>query len=154
MDILIILSLIIAGVLLFMVEIFLIPGISVAGIAAGICLLYANYHAFAHMGATAGCITLLISVAGCAWAFIRFMRSKTLDKLSLKKDIDAKVENKSAAVQVGDKGVCITRLALIGNAEINGQVIEVKSADGFLDESTPIVVERIVEGVIIVKKQL
>jgi hypothetical protein len=41
---------------------------------------------------------------------------------------------------------------LIGNAEINGKIIEVKSADGFLNEHTPIVVERIMEGIIMVRK--
>ena len=41
-----IVSLILAGLLLFIVEVFLIPGISIAGIASAICLLYANYYAF------------------------------------------------------------------------------------------------------------
>ena len=56
-------------------------------------------------------------------------------------------------VKVGDTGVAITRLALIGNAEINGKIIEVKSADGFLNEHTPIVVERIMEGIIMVRRK-
>lgn len=154
MDILIIALLIIAGILLFMVEIFIIPGISIAGISAAICLLYANYYAFANIGSTAGFITLVVSSVGCIVVLIWFMRSKTLDKLALKKNINSKVENKAAReVKVGDTGISITRLALIGNAEINGNIIEVKSMDGLLNEKTPIVVERIDEGVIIVKKQ-
>ena len=43
MEVFIIVSLILAGLLLFIVEVFLIPGISIAGIASAICLLYANY---------------------------------------------------------------------------------------------------------------
>ena len=46
MEVFIIVSLILAGLLLFIVEVFLIPGISIAGIASAICLLYANYYAF------------------------------------------------------------------------------------------------------------
>ena len=42
MEVFIIVSLILAGLLLFIVEVFLIPGISIAGIASAICLLYAN----------------------------------------------------------------------------------------------------------------
>lgn len=46
MEALIIIALILAGLLLFIVEVFLIPGISIAGIASAICILYANYYAF------------------------------------------------------------------------------------------------------------
>ena len=44
------------------------------------------------------------------------------------------------------------RLALIGNANFNGHIIEVRSADGLIDENTPIYVERMVEGTVIVRK--
>lgn len=153
MDIVIIALLVIGGILLFMVEIFLIPGISIAGIASTICLLYANYYAFANMGSTAGFITLAISALGCFIVLILFMRSKTLDKLALKKDINSKIDNKAIKnVRIGDTGISVTRLALIGNAEINGNIIEVKSMDGLLNEKTPIIVERTDEGVIMVKK--
>lgn len=50
MEVFIIVSLILAGLLLFIVEVFLIPGISIAGIASAICLLYANYYAFDTLG--------------------------------------------------------------------------------------------------------
>ena len=49
MEVFIIVSLILAGLLLFIVEVFLIPGISIAGIASAICLLYANYYDFRHI---------------------------------------------------------------------------------------------------------
>lgn len=153
MDIVIIALLIIGGILLFMVEVFLIPGISIAGIASAICLLYANYYAFANMGNAAGFVTLALSALGYFIVLIWFMRSKTLDKLALKKDINSKIDNKAIKnIRIGDTGISITRLALIGNAEINGNIIEVKSMDGLLNEKTPIIVERIDEGVIMVKK--
>ena len=53
MDILIIIVLIVAAVILFLVELFVIPGISIAGILAGACMIYANYYAFAYLGTTA-----------------------------------------------------------------------------------------------------
>lgn len=155
MNILIIALLIIAGFLLFIVEVFLIPGISIAGIVSAVCLLFANYYAFAYLGVTEGIITLLVSGIGCVLITVWFMHSKTIDKLALKKNINSKVENKAAKnIQAGDQGVSVTRLALIGNADFDGNIVEVKSADGLLDEKTPVVVDRIEEGVIIVKKQL
>mgnify|MGYP003188529237 CR=1 FL=1 len=119
MDILIIASLIIGAVILFLVELFVIPGISVAGFLAGGCIIFANYYAFAYMGTTAGVITLIISALACIGSLVWFMRS---------------------------------RLALIGYAEINGDIVEVKSSDGFLNEKTPIIVDRIADGVLLVER--
>ena len=55
--------------------------------------------------------------------------------------------------KIDDTGITTTRLALIGYAEINGDIVEVKSTDGFLNEKTPIIVNRITDGVILVEKQ-
>ena len=150
MDVLIIIALIAAAVILFLVELFVIPGISLAGISALVCIIY---YAFANLGTGAGFITLIISGIACIGSLVWFMRSKTLDKLALKKDITSKIDRSAAEkVKVGDTGITITRLAQIGNAEINGNIIEVKSMDGLLNEKTPIVVNRITDGIIFVEK--
>ena len=153
MDILIIVVLIIAAVILFLIELFVIPGISWAGISALICIIYANIYAFANLGMGAGFITLAVSVITCIGSLVWFMRSKTLDKLALKKDITSKVDRQAEeSIKVGDTGVTTTRLALIGYAEIDGKVVEVKSMDGFMNEKTPVIVGRINEGIILVEK--
>lgn len=153
MDILIIAILIIAAVILFLVELFIIPGISLAGISALACILYANYYAFANMGMAGGFITLSISAAACIGSLVWFMRSKMLDKLALKENIDSKVDRSAEqSIKVGDTGVSTTRLAQIGYAEINDKIVEVKSMDGFLDEKTPIIVSRINDGTIMVER--
>jgi membrane-bound ClpP family serine protease len=153
MEVLLIIALIIAGLLLFAVEVFLIPGISVAGIASALCLLYAVYYAFTSMGVVAGVITLLVSAVGVVAVTAWFMHSKTVDRLSLKQQIDYDLNPlKDIDIHVGDTGRAVTRLALIGNAEFGGHILEVRSADGFIDEKTPIRVERIADGVILVQK--
>ena len=122
MDVLIIIALIAAAVILFLVELFVIPGISLAGISALVCIIYANYYAFANLGTGAGFITLIISGIACIGSLVWFMRSKTLDKLALKKDITSKIDRSAAEkVKVGD-------------------------------EKTPIVVNRITDGIIFVEK--
>lgn len=153
MDILIIAVLVIAAVILFLVELFIIPGISIAGFLAGGCIIFANYYAFAHIGTGAGFITLAISAITCIGSLVWFMRSKTLDRIALKKDITSKVDRSAEErVKIGDTGITTTRLALIGYAEINGDIVEVKSTDGFMNEKTPIIVNRITDGVILVEK--
>ena len=54
--------------------------------------------------------------------------------------------------KVGDCGVARTRLALIGEAEINGHITEVKSEGGFIDEDERVEVTRISGDSIFVKK--
>ena len=153
MDIVIIISLIIAGLILFIIEVFLLPGVSVAGIVSAGCLLYANYYAFDTLGTIPGCITLVISAIGVIAITIWFMRSKTVDKLSLKKTIDYRPEPlKGLNLKPGDEGVALTRLALIGNAEFNGRIIEVRSSGNFIDQKSKIRVERILDGVVLVEK--
>ncbi|MDR0977254.1 MAG: NfeD family protein [Prevotellaceae bacterium] len=153
MDILIIVILILVAIVLLLVELFLLPGVSIAGLLSGGAFIFANYYAFAYMGYTAGIITLVVSTVAVVASLIGFMRSKTLDKVSLKKSITSTVDRTAAArVKVGDTGVAITRLALIGNAEIDGQIVEVKSSGGFLEEKTPVVVSRIMDGIILVDR--
>lgn len=153
MDILIITVLIIAAVVLFLVEVFFIPGVSIAGIGALAALAYANYYAFVYMGPVAGFITLIISAIACIGSLVLFMRSKTLDKVSLKKNIESKVDKHAEhSLKIGDKGIATTRLALIGYAEINDKIVEVRSTDGFIDEKTPVIVTRIRDGIVLVEE--
>ena len=153
MDILIIASLIIAGLILFIIEVFLLPGVSIAGIISAACMLYANYYAFDSLGTLPGCITLAISAIGVIAITIWFMRSKTVDKLSLKKTIDYKPEPlKGLGLKAGDEGIALTRLALIGNAEFDGNIIEVRSTGDFIEEKSRIRVSRIRDGIVLVEK--
>ena len=155
MVILIITALIIIGLLLLIVEVFLIPGTSIAGFAAAACLIIANFYAFSTLGSLGGLITLAVTVFSVLAVVAWFMRSKSLERLALNKNIDSTVGTAARQeVKVGDTGKAITRLALIGNAEINGNIVEVKSADGFINENTPIRVSRLLEGVILVEKEI
>ena len=153
MDIIIICLLILAAVILFLVELFVVPGISIAGILAGICALLGNYYAFVYVGTEAGIITLVVTAVASIGSLVWFMRSKTLDKLSLKTDITGKVDRSAEqSLQPGDTGITTTRLALIGYADIKGYIVEVKSTGEFLDEHTPVRVARVVNGVVLVEK--
>ena len=153
MDIILLIVLVVVAVLLFLAELFIVPGISIAGILSGCCIIYANYHAFSVFGTTAGCITLLVSAVAFIGSLVWFMKSKTLDKLSLKKEISSTVKQaESDNVQIGDTGISTTRLALIGYADFGGHIVEVKSTAEFIDAKTPIKVVRIVDGIILVEK--
>ena len=89
MDILIIASLIIGAVILFLVELFVIPGISVAGfLAVRLHHLMPTTMPLPIWAPRQDVITLIISALACIGSLVWFMRSKTLDKIALKKNID------------------------------------------------------------------
>ena len=112
-----------------------------------------NYYAFAHVGTGAGILTLAVTAVASIGSLVWFMRSKTLDRLSLKADIDGQVDRSAEqSLRPGDTGVTTTRLALIGYAEINGRIVEVKSTGEYLDEHTPVRVARVVDGTVLVEK--
>ena len=148
-----IVALVIVALVLMVVEMLLIPGFGIAGLGAIASFGYANYYAFTELGNCAGFITLFVSLLSAALIITFVLRSRALDKLGLEKEINSTVASEaSKEVKVGDTGITITRLALIGNAIINDHIIEVKSCEGLLDENTPIIVERIIENVIMVRK--
>ncbi|NDW19829.1 hypothetical protein D0T53_13060 [Dysgonomonas sp. 216] len=145
MEIAIIIFLIFLGVALLMAEIFLLPGITVAGVAGFISLIGAIVYAFMYIGDTAGFITIAVTVVACAATFIYLVKSKAMNKIALETDIDAKVDQSELTkIAIGDVGECISRLNPIGKAEINGLVVEAKSANGeYIDEGQKVRVVKV-----------
>lgn len=154
MEIITIIILFLFCTLLLAAELFILPGTGVAGIAAICCLVGANYFTFVWFGLTTGLWLSAASLVTCILVGYWMLRSKTLEKYSLHKSIDSTAATQDQlSIQLGDEGVAVTRLALIGNADIGGRLVEVKSADGFLDEGTPVVVVRVEDAQITVKKK-
>lgn len=153
MEILLICTLFVLCVFFMALEIFIIPGTSLAGIAAAACLIGANAMVFSGYGLATGIMVLAISLVVCLLLGIWMLRSKALDRISLKRTIDStSATADQLSVKVGDRGTALTRLALIGNAEFNGKIVQVQSADGFLDEKTPVEVCRVIDGQVWVKR--
>lgn len=92
MDILILVLLSLAGILLLVLELFLIPGIGIAGIAGGGCLVGAVVYSYMAIGATAGHITFFAVLATTGIAVFAFYKSRAIEKMGLEATIDDKVE--------------------------------------------------------------
>lgn len=147
--------LILAGValLLYAIEALLVPGFGIAGAAATLCVLIADILVFYAYGATTAIFAVLLSAAAVLLFFWWLSRSKTLDRMSLHSTIDStNATTAQLSVRPGDRGRALTRLALIGNAEIAGKTVEVKSSGEFIEEGTPVVVKSVREALILVEK--
>ena len=152
MEYVIIASLVLFATILLVVEVMLIPGFGFTGLLGTVSMIGAVAYAFFSIGSLEGWITLLIACAICTALFLWALYGKSLDKVALKKKIESTVkEDEIRHFAVGDRGVARTRLALIGEAEINGLIVEVKSESGFVDEGDSIEVVRVSRDTVFVK---
>lgn len=151
LDIAIIVFLLIVAIVLILLEIFLLPGITLAGI--GGFLFAAGGIIFAYsVGTITGNIALIASVVIFGITFAWLMRSNSFGRVALKTDINSKlISSRDLGIQPGDEGITLSRLAPIGKARINGINVEAKSQEELIDENTPIVVIRVDSNNVIVK---
>ncbi len=144
-ELLIVVALILLGILFMLVEIFLLPGLSIAGIAGTIMLIGGIVYAYLFIGSTAGNITLAASAVAMGASFFWLLKSKQLRKISLETNIESKVDHSDLAkINVGDTGVALSRLNPTGKVMVNDLTVEGKSFNGeFIDEDEKIEVVRI-----------
>ena len=153
MEITIVLLLLLMGVIFFLLELFLIPGISVAGIAGTVFMGGAVYYAYTAVGSTAGHLTLAGGVLLLAIAVWIFIRSKALERMSLKAEIDSKNNPLSGiSLKIGDKGIAASRLAPMGRIKINGHLVEAKTNDDFIDEGVEVTVVEVRNTNVVVER--
>ena len=151
MDILTVVLLLVAGLGLILMELFLLPGISIAGVCGVAALVGADYLAYVNISSTAGHIVLFVSLGILALGVYLFIKARTLDKMALTTDIDSKIELITDKIQIGDKGKTTSRLAPMGKIFINNITVEAKSIVGFIEENVEVEVIEINGNIVVVK---
>lgn len=153
MDVLFILIIFLISAVLFAIEVFLTPGLGLAGLGAACGVIIGDWMVFDTYGVAVGLWVLAASIVVSLLLTFGLMRSRTLERLSLKQRVESTAATpEQLSVKMGDTGVALTRLALIGNALIDGKQVEVKSVDGFLEEGTSVVVTGVSQALILVKR--
>ncbi|MDX9729091.1 MAG: NfeD family protein [Bacteroidales bacterium] len=149
-----IIFLIFVGMLLFIIEFMLIPGITIAGIGGAICILSGIVFAFISFGTATGLLVLGATALVMVVLTVFMLKADTWNKFMLKTTIDGKVDTVGAEegkVKAGDRGVTVTRLAPGGKVLVNGEYFEAKSVDILIDPRQEIEVIRIDDNKLIVK---
>ncbi len=154
MDILIVSALLILGIVLIIIEIFLLPGITIAAVGGAIFIGGGLYYAYSYLGAVAGNIALFITVIAIAVAFVWVIKSRAIDKIGLKTDIDSTVADKKIMNEIkkGDEGITVSRLNPIGKVKVGDVTIEAKTLGDFLDEGVKVEVLKVYPTQIVVKE--
>lgn len=142
-DIIIITAIMLIAILLFLAEIFLLPGLSIAGIAGVLFAIAGVVYAYT-INITTGHITLGGSVFVFGGLFLWLLRAKSFQRVALKTDVDSTLTStRDLNLRIGDEGVTLSRLAPIGKARFGQTIVEAKAQDSFIDEQTPIEIIRI-----------
>ena len=148
----IVVTLLILGVILMLVEMLLIPGIGVAGFLSLGSLGVACWYAFAEISTAAGWWTTLAAVLVLGGMMFFALRAKTWRRFELKTEVTSKMGTESEGVHVGDRGFAYTRLAPMGTGRFGSLTCEVKSYDNrMVSAGTPVEVVAIEENKPLVK---
>lgn len=134
--------LILLGLLLFVAELVLLPGITLAAVGSFCCLVAAVTWAFVGGSVAMGFIVLGIVVVFLGILMAIFLRPRTWNRVALKTNIESQVqaEEIQRQVEVGVQGSTLTRLAPMGKVQIGDRIFEAKSLDSYIDPRRPVVV--------------
>lgn len=149
---LIIITLVLVGILMMLIEFLLTPGMGFAGIIGLASFVGACVYAFIVEGTQTGTVVTAVVAVIVIILFIWMLRGKTWKKLEQQEQIDVKTNTEVEKVKVGDKGVTLSRLVPIGKVKFDGVACEVHNADGsFVDPGVEVEVTAVEDNEVFVK---
>ncbi|HOP12717.1 MAG TPA: hypothetical protein PLH09_01975 [Lentimicrobium sp.] len=154
MSLTLIIILIIAGLLFLLLEVLVIPGTTVVGIAGFALIVFSVWESYHVFGSPTGHFVLIGTIFFTILTVYLVLKSKTWNKIMLKTEISGKVnEIDSTKVQAGDPGVTVSRLTPGGKALINNEYYEVHTNGEFIDQESEIIVTHLADNKIFVKRK-
>lgn len=150
----IIIFLVILGILLFLVEFLIVPGITIAGIGGAISIIAGVVMAFYYEGPATGLIVLISTALLIGLTAVFMLKAGTWKKLMLDKAIDGKVDfvrMEEGRIKTGDRGRTITRLNPMGKVMVGEEYYEAKALDELIQQNTDVEIVKIESNKIIVK---
>ena len=105
-------------------------------ILALVCYGSSVYLAFRDFGPVTGTVVILVILVLSVIATVVSLRAKTWQRFSLKQEIRSSSMPVIPAeeLQVGDRGVTLSRLSPMGKVEIGGRTYEAKSQGAYVDQ--------------------
>lgn len=144
-------TLLVVGLILILLDLFFIPGGIVAFIGLAL-IVYADYLSFETFGNTTGYIFTIVSLIASGFLIAQFFRPAFWNRFGPETEIDSKVNTSDLThVKIGDKGRSIGSIRPSGTARFGNEMIEVHSRHAFIDANCEVEIIAIEENKIIVK---
>lgn len=130
-------ALILVGLLLILIEVYMVPGFNVIGILGIIMIIVAVGYAFAESGWTGGFLALAGSVAAVGGVFWFLYSTGAWDRFVLTAELasgsaDGDEDREQRASYLGRNGTALTPLRPSGVVEIDGTRLEVSTEGEFI----------------------
>ena len=162
----------IVGIILIILEIFVIPGFGIIGISGILLLLFGlttsmlNNRGFDFSGVSvqqtfSALAVVLLSMVGALTLFIFsskvFSNSPAFKKMVLHESMNSshgfKVTSLDAII-IGEKGIAHSTLRPSGKVEINGRILSATAESGFIEIGKPVEVTGLQSSAMVVVKEL
>ncbi|KAF0203524.1 MAG: hypothetical protein FD170_951 [Bacteroidetes bacterium] len=154
MSLTLIIILIVAGLLFLLLEVMVIPGTTVVGVAGFALIAFSVWESYHTFGTPIGHFVLLGTIFFTILTIYLSLKSKTWNKIMLKTEVDGRVnEIDTNNIKVGDSGVSVSRLAPSGKAIFNDEYFEVHTNGEFIDQETNILVTHFLDNKVFVKRK-
>ena len=154
MSLTLIIILIVAGLLFLLLEVMVIPGTTVVGVAGFALIAFSVWESYHTFGTPIGHFVLLGTIFFTILTIYLSLKSKTWNKIMLKTEVDGRVnEIDTNNIKVGDSGISVSRLAPSGKAIFNDEYFEVHTKGEFIDQETNILVTHLLDNKVFLKRK-
>ena len=148
----IVISLVLFGLFLVIVEVIFIPGTTFVGIAGFVSMIIGVILSFRYFGAETGWLTLGASTAASGALLYVAFRTNVWKRFALKSSIGGRVnEIETMKFPLGMEGTALSALRPIGNGEFDGNTVEVRTGGEYVEAGSKIRIIKSVPNQIIVE---
>lgn len=152
MELTIVLSLILFGLLLIVVEIMFVPGTTLVGVAGFVFLAIGVGLSFRYYGNEMGWTVLGGAAVVSGLLFYVAFKTNVWGRFALKSAMRGKVnEGELDQFKAGQEGVALSALRPVGKAELGARTVEVKTLGAYVDSGTRIRIIQVLSNQIIVE---
>jgi len=148
----IVISLILLGLVLIIIEIIFVPGTTFVGLVGFVFLVIGIILSFRYFGSETGWTIVGGSAAVSGALFYYSFKADVWGRFALKSSMQGKVnEGELDQLSPGQEGITVSALRPVGKAELLNKLFEVKTLGEYVDSGTKIRIIKILSNQIIVE---
>ena len=152
MEWLTVISLIVIGIALVVVEFIFIPGTTIVGIFGIIAIMGGLVLSFQYFDNAIGWYTIGGTGLLCGVIFYFAFRTRAWERFALKSTIAGRVnEVDTQTLKAGEEGQTVSALRPMGKAELQGKMVEVTTLGGYIESGKRIRIVRVSTNQIVVE---
>ena len=147
-----VISLILFGLLLLVVEIIFVPGTTLVGLVGFVFVAVGVGLSFRYFGGETGWIIVGCTAVASGLLLYLAFKANVWEKFALKSTIDSRVsEGALTGLSPGIEGTALSALRPSGNADISNKTFEVRTNGEYVEAGTRIRIVKIISNQIIVE---